>query len=68
MESSQVPQSPSSSEVVVAGHHLRAPRLQPWDDNLDPHPSSESCSGKGYDRMVVQCKRQPPEVSAMNTK
>lgn len=68
MESSQVPQSRGSSEVVVAGRHLRAPRLQPWDANLDPHPSSESSSGEGYDRTVVQCKWQHPEVLSMSTK
>lgn len=68
MESSQVPQSPGSSEVVVAGRHLRALRLQPWDANLDPHPSSESSSGEGYGRMVVPRKWQHPEVSSMNTK
>lgn len=60
MESSQV----RKAELLRgggAGHHLRA-LIWPWDANLDPHPSSESCSGEGYDRMVVQCKRQPPEV------
>lgn len=38
-------------QVTICG-----PRLQPWDANLDPHPSSKAALVEGYDRMVVQCK------------
>lgn len=68
MESSRVPQTLGTSEVVLAVRHLRARLLRPWGANLHSPTSSESSSGEGYDRMAVKFKWQHPEVSSMGIK